>query len=274
MSRRLHAAWNRLEAEIARHERLLIAFSGGCDSAFLVAAARRVLGKENVLAVTAVSASLAESERRAAQAFAQTIDVRHEFLKTREFENSNYLANPPNRCFFCKDELFSQLIPLARSENRKLADGVNRSDRGDFRPGLVAAANHGVLHPLDEAGLEKADIRILSRWLRLPTWNKPATPCLSSRVPYGSPVSPSVLRQIEEAEKALIREGFAVVRVRHYGATARIEVPRKELPRLKEVARWERIERALRGCGFQTLEIEERGFRSGRLNESIAGNAG
>jgi uncharacterized protein len=270
MSQTRHADWKVLERELARHSRLLIAFSGGCDSAFLLAAARRVLGRDAVLAVTAVSDSLASAERAHAERLASRLDAAHQFVETQEFSNPQYLSNPPNRCFFCKDELFARLAPIAQAHRMTLADGFNRSDRGDYRPGLQAAAAHAVAHPLDAAGLDKRAIRVLSRWLGLPTWNKPASPCLSSRIPYGTVVTPALLRQIEKAESLLQREGFAIVRVRHFGDLARIEVPLEKIPILKEDARWARICAALRGCGYSRIAIEERGFRSGRLNETLA----
>jgi pyridinium-3,5-biscarboxylic acid mononucleotide sulfurtransferase len=249
--------------------KLLIAFSGGCDSTFLLAAARRVLGRGAILAVTGVSASLTETERRLSAALAQRLDAEHLFLTTDEFANPSYTSNPSNRCFFCKDELFSRLAPIAHARGMKMADGLNASDRADFRPGVQAAAEWGVLHPLDAADLSKRDIRIFSRWLGLPTWNKPASPCLSSRIPYGTAVTPMVLRQVERAEAFLHEEGFKIVRVRHFGEEARIEVPAESIERLQNHERRRRIDLFFRAAGFLRITIDERGFKSGRLNEKI-----
>ena len=269
MSRTRHDQWRTLQAQLKGHSRLLIAFSAGCDSTFLAAAARRTLGKETVLAITAVSASLPARERIAAARLAAHLDVPHQFLETRELDNPDYAANPSNRCFFCKSELYSRLAPMAEIRRMILADGFNVSDRSDFRPGVHAAQQWRVEHPLDDAGLRKQDIRALSRWLRLPTWSKPASPCLSSRIPYGTPVSPAALRQIERAEEILRTEGFPIVRVRHYKAMARIEVPLDALSRLKDPARWPRIVESLQTAGYARVEADLRGYQSGRLNERV-----
>jgi uncharacterized protein len=259
--------WQRLEDELRRHRRVLVAYSGGCDSAFLAAAARRTLGKANVLAVTAVSASLPAEELRRAEKFAGEQDIDHRLLTTRELENPAYAANPSNRCFFCKNELFSRLAPIARDGGYALADGLNVSDRSEIRPGVQAAQDWNVAHPLDDAGLEKKEIRILSRWLKLATWNKPASPCLSSRIPYGTRVTREILSQIENAEAALHAEGFSVTRVRHHGELARIEVPEKDLFRLQEPERWRRLEKTFQTLGYQKVIADARGFRSGGLNK-------
>ncbi|SRR5258708_9301290 len=269
MGEALHEKWNALEKRLRADERWLIAFSGGCDSTFLLAAARRLLGKENVLAVTAVSASLAVQERNATERIADDLDAPHLFLETQELENPSYASNPSNRCYFCKNELFGRLAPLARERGMSLADGFNASDRSDFRPGFQASQEWCVIHPLNEANLSKKEIRALSRWLRLPTWNKPASPCLSSRVPYGTPVTKYILSQIERAESVLHAEGFRVARVRHYGERARIEVPRAEIDRLREAERWKRIVNQMQSVGYHFIEWEPRGFQSGRLNEQL-----
>jgi uncharacterized protein len=269
VSKALHSKWDALVDLLQHQQRVLVAFSGGCDSTFLLAVARKTLGKENVLAVTAVSASLPARERQATERLAASLDTSYQPLSTDELQNPAYAANPSNRCFFCKDELYSRLAPLAQAHRMILADGFNVSDRSDVRPGLQAAKNWNVSHPLDQADLEKQDIRVLSRWLRLPTWNKPASPCLSSRIPYGTPVTVNVLSQIEQAEKVLHAEGFAIVRVRHLGELARIEVPLNKIERLKESIRWERITAQLHALGYRDIEIDARGFKSGRLNEEI-----
>jgi uncharacterized protein len=262
----LRTRWDSLLHSLRECRRVLVAFSGGCDSALLLATARRELGKEAVLAVTAVSPSLAEREKKSAEQLVQQLDVQHRFLETDEMSNPSYTANPSNRCFYCKDELFSKLAPIALERKMVLVDGFNASDRSDVRPGLQAARDWKVRHPLDEADLDKSSIRILSRWLRLPTWNKPASPCLSSRIPYGSPVTDSILRQIENAEEVLRSEGFRVVRVRHYGTEARVEVSLEELSRLKDRDRWQKVESKIRACGYKSVSTDPRGFKSGRLN--------
>jgi uncharacterized protein len=257
-----------LTQRLQSYRRVLIAFSAGCDSTFLMAAARRALPKENILAITAVSASLPARERTAAQRLAASLDVPHQVLETRELENPSYAANPSNRCFFCKNELFSRLAPIASEKRMILADGFNVSDRAEIRPGAQAAQAWTVAHPLDEAGLAKRDIRALSRWFGLPTWNKPASPCLSSRIPYGTPVTREILTQIEKAEDFLRAEGFGILRVRYHGSLARIEVPLEDLARLKDSTRWTRIVSEFRVIGFKNVEADPRGFRSGRLSEA------
>ena len=269
MSISLHNKYLKLTNDLKDLGRVLVAFSGGCDSTFLLAAARRVLGHKNVLAVTAVSASLPTREKENTVRLIQQLDVSHQFLNTKEMSNPNYVSNPSNRCFFCKNELFSQLAPLAKTKRMVLVDGFNVSDRADVRPGVQAAKAWAVLHPLDQAELTKQNIRVLSRWWKLPTWNKPASPCLSSRLPYGTPVTLHALSQIEQAESFLQAEGFSIVRVRYYGQEARIEVPLSDLPRLQIADRWQRVENQLHNIGFSIVTVDSRGFKSGRLNETV-----
>jgi len=267
MSRKIHLRYEQLQNALRRQKRVLVAFSGGCDSAFLLAAARRELGKEAVLAVTAVSASLAAREKKSAEHVVRLLDVQHLFLQTDELTNPSYSANPSNRCFFCKDELFGKLAPIALEKDMVLIDGYNASDRADVRPGLQAARAWKVSHPLDAADLDKRSIRVLSRWMGLPTWNKPASPCLSSRIPYGRAVTEKILRQIEQAEDAVRAEGFKIVRVRHYGDEARVEVPLKDLARLMGENCWPSLVRRVAACGYARVIADPRGFESGRLNK-------
>lgn len=262
----LHKRWEHLTRVLEGYRRVLIAFSGGVDSVFLAAAALRILGSKNVLAVTSVSASLAQRELREVRDFSKLMGLPLREVLTQEFLNPNYTSNPSNRCFYCKTELFSILAPMAHGSGMVLVDGSNASDRKEYRPGRQAAGEWSVRHPLDEADLSKRDIRVLSRWLRLPTWKKPASPCLSSRIPYGTQVTPSILRRVEQAEDIVKSEGFRIVRVRHYGVEARIEVEHCEVPRLSEESRWVRIERLLREVGYQRVSYEPEGFQSGRLN--------
>lgn len=265
----LRARWNSLLTILKSHRRILVAYSGGTDSAFLAYASREVLGQENVLAVTAMSPSLALAEREAAESLIALLKVPYLALDTYELENPLYAANPSNRCFYCKDELFGRFTPLAKERRMVVADGFNLSDRAEFRPGRKAADSWNVVHPLEDAALTKRDIRVLSRWLKLPTWNKPASPCLSSRIPYGTSVTAATLHQIDLAETVVRSEGFRVLRVRHFGLEARIEVPSAEIPRLEERDRWERICKQLIALGYEKVTVEREGFRSGRLNATI-----
>jgi len=269
MSSALRRRWTALIEDLQAQNKVLVAFSAGCDSTFLLSAVRHTLPKENILAVTAVSASLAAREQHAAASLAEHLDVEHLFLQTEEINNPAYASNPSNRCFFCKDELFEKLTPLARARKMKIVDGLNLSDLADYRPGVQAAEKWRVQHPLRDAKLTKQDIRTLSRWRRLPTWKKPASPCLSSRIPYGTKVTERILRQIESAENILLEENFPVVRVRHYGTQARIEVPLADFPRLQEKSRWPRIMERFQKIGYPEVILDPRGFRSGRLNEGV-----
>ncbi len=270
MSSTLRRRWTFLIDDLQNQNKVLVAFSAGCDSTFLLAAARRVLPKENIFAVTASSGSLAHSEREESSLLAKKIDVDHLFLETNEFANPNYVANRSNRCFFCKDELYGRLRPIADARGMTLMDGFNLSDRGEIRPGVQAAEKWGVTHPLDRALLRKSDIRTLSRWLGLPTWNKPASPCLSSRIPFGTPVTREALQRIEQAEGFLKNEGFPVVRVRHYDQRARIEVPINRISQLKSLLSETRVHLRFYEIGYLEIDVDLRGFRSGSLNKSNA----
>jgi len=267
MSHHLRKNWHSLVEALRKHQRVLVAFSGGADSTLVLAAARRTLGRDQVLAVTAISASLPEREKEATRALAIRLDVPYQAIETDELKNPSYASNPSNRCFFCKDELFAKLSPIAQAQRMSIVDGFNVSDRADYRPGYQASQNWNVFHPLDEADLTKKNIRVLSRWMGLPTWNKPASPCLSSRIPYGTSVTEKILKQIEKAEEVVRSEGFSVVRVRHYGAEARIEVPLRDLPRLETEERWRRIVKNIQACGYGSVMADPRGFESGRLNQ-------
>lgn len=248
---------------------LVVAYSGGVDSAYLAVAATEVLG-DRVLCVTAESASYPERHREMALAVARQFGLRHEFLATQELERPEYRANAPDRCYHCKHELYSQLSALAaRLGYGAIADGSNADDRGDYRPGRKAAREFGVISPLDAVGLTKSDIRALSQAAGLPTWDEPASACLSSRIPYYSEVSVEKLRAIEAAEDVLRREGFRVLRVRHHGDMARIEVGRDEMPRLVEPSTADRVDAAIRALGFKHVVIDLRGYRLGSLNEGL-----
>ena len=249
--------------------RVLVAYSGGVDSTFLMKVAHDVLG-ENLLGVLAVSESLDRNESTAAMAVAKLLGLPVRTIITREFESESYRRNDGSRCYHCKTELFSELQKIAVREGfPHVADGSNLDDKGDYRPGMRARAEHGVRSPLQEAGFSKAAIREYSRELGLSTWDKPAAPCLSSRIPYGSEVTREKLRQVEAAEAALRELGFAVVRVRHDGLTARIEVPPEGFVVLIRARVREAIVRRVKEAGFVHVVLDLQGFRSGALNEML-----
>ena len=248
---------------------VIVAFSGGVDSAYLAYAATEVLGA-NVLCVTAESPSYPAHHRELALKVAREFDLRHEIIFTGEVERPEYRSNPENRCYFCKHELYTRLTELARTRGIAcVADGTNADDRGDYRPGRVAARQFGVRSPLDEAGLTKAEIRERSRLAGLPVWDEPASACLSSRIPYHHEVTPEKLRQIERGEDALHALGFRVCRVRHHDTLARVEVAREDLPRALDPDMHETIVRELRAAGYASVSIDPQGYRMGSLNEGL-----
>jgi uncharacterized protein len=248
---------------------LIVAYSGGVDSAFLAWAATRALG-DRALCVTADSPSYPERHRAMATAIARDFQLRHEIVRTTEIDQPAYRANNPDRCYHCKHELYTHLTAIAASRGiAAVADGSNADDRGDYRPGRRAAREFGVLSPLDEAGLTKDDIRELSRRAGLPTWDEPASACLSSRIPYYSEVSEQKLRVIERSEDALRELGFRVLRVRHHGEVARIELAKAEMPRLLEPGMMSRVDEQLRAQGFKYVAVDLRGYRLGSLNEGL-----
>lgn len=249
---------------------VVIGFSGGVDSAYLCRAALDALGRERVLAVTGLSPSHPAEQREMARRVAQAIDLPHLEIETRELDDARYAANPTDRCFFCKSELFQRLDALARERGyATVIDGSNADDQADHRPGSAAAQALGVRAPLQEAGLTKAEIRALSRAAGLPTWDLPASPCLASRLVYGLEVTPRRLRQIEEAEarlKALTR--WSALRVRHHGDLARLEVGADDLSRLVDPELRRRVRDTLREVGFARTCLDLEGYRRGALNES------
>ncbi len=248
---------------------VVVAYSGGVDSAYLAWVATRELGAR-ALAVTADSPSYPDRHRRLAMATAREFGLQHEIIRTDEMARPAYRANSVDRCFHCKDELYSHLTVLARARGfNAVVDGSNADDRGDYRPGRRAARQFGVISPLDEAGLGKADIRTLAREASLSVWDEPASACLSSRIPYQSEVTPEKLRVIEAAEEAVRALGFRVVRVRHHGELARIEVGADELRRAADPVVANALERALREVGFTRVTVDPRGYRLGSLNEGL-----
>lgn len=248
---------------------LLIAFSGGADSAYLAWAAHSALG-ERALSITALSASFSQHDREQAAEFARSAGVRHEFIETHEFENPEYIANRADRCYHCKDELFDRMELLAHERGfAAIAYGTNADDMHDFRPGHRAAHEHRILAPLLDAALSKPEIRMLSRRAGLPTWDRPASACLSSRIPYGVPVTPELLSQVERAEEALRELGFRQFRVRAHGELARIELAADELSRGLEREMSENIARGVKGAGFTFVTIDLEGYRQGSLNSLL-----
>jgi uncharacterized protein len=257
-----------LRRALSSAESVVVAYSGGVDSAYLACVAARVLGDRS-LAVTADSASYPEHHRRLALQIAERFHLQHVIIQTGELDRPEYRVNPANRCYYCKHELYTHLTALAAGRGAVVIDGNNADDRGDYRPGRQAAREFGVRSPLDEVGLTKAEIRSLSRAAGLPTWNEPASACLSSRIPYHSEVTDEKLRMIERAEQAVRALGFRVCRVRHYDEGARVEIGRDELPRALEDEARGAIERALRGVGYASVTVDPRGYRTGSLNEGL-----
>jgi uncharacterized protein len=257
---------DRLEHELRRAGRVLVAFSGGVDSSYLALAAHRVLG-DAALAVTAESPSYPRSHREMAERIAREFGIPHRFVPTSEMESESYRANAPDRCYHCKSELFEVLGSLREELGfAAVAYGVNRDDTSDFRPGHRAADEHGVLSPFLTAELGKQEIRALSREAGLPTADLPASACLSSRLPYGTEVTPERLRQVEEGEERLRSLGFRQVRLRHHGPLARVEVDPAELPRALDPRVAESIVALLKPLGFRWVSLDLEGYRTGSLN--------
>ena len=270
MSRHLAALQKGLEHRIAALDSGVVAFSGGVDSSLVVALAARALG-DRALAVTAVSPALAAGELAGASAVAAAAWIRHETVTTDELAREGYRRNDPDRCYHCKSELYETLAALAsRRGYAALLSGANADDTGDWRPGLRAAAEHAVVHPLLEAGVGKAQVRALAERLRLPSAHKLASPCLASRVPYGTPVDPSTLDRIDRAERAARALGYRELRVRHHGDLGRLELGAPELERALEPGESTALEAAIRSAGYERAEIDREPFRSGRLNDALA----
>jgi uncharacterized protein len=248
---------------------VIVAYSGGTDSAYLAWAAVQAVG-ENAVAITADSASIPESHKRDAEQFARDFQIRHEYIETFEFDNPEYVKNDKNRCFHCKDELFTRLDKVC--EERGISNvvyGVNVDDLGDWRPGQGAAKAHNVKAPLVEAGLTKADIRELSRLAGLPTWDRPAAACLSSRIPYGTEVTKERIKTVEDGEEALKALGFRQFRTRFHGDLVRIEVAVEELPKALQPEMAARFVEVFKPLGFHYVTLDLQGYRQGSLNEAI-----
>jgi uncharacterized protein len=265
---------SRLRERLSSFESVIVAFSGGVDSAYLAWAATEALGT-SALCITADSPSYPDHHRQLALRLAREFGLRHEIVSTAELDRPEYRANPVNRCYFCKHELYTTLSRLAAERGiAAIVDGSNADDRGDYRPGRQAAREFGVLSPLDEADLTKDEIRALSHDAGLPTWDEPASACLSSRIPYQSPVTDAKLRMIERAEAAVRELGFRVCRVRHHddgsgGALARVEIGHDELPRALAADLGAAVVAAIRSAGYEEVTIDPRGYRMGSLNEGL-----
>lgn len=260
---------NLLLSNLAEIPSIIVALSGGADSAFLAWAANRALG-DRALSITALSPSFATHDREIVEQFVKKLALRHEFIETHEMENPAYRANQPDRCYFCKDELFSALDNVARSRGfAAIAYGVNADDTLDFRPGHRAATEHKVLAPLLDAGLAKSEIRALSQRAGLPTWDRPASACLASRVPYGTEVTSERLALIERGEAALRELGFRQFRVRIHDSLARVEISPDEMPRALSQEMAEAISERLKSAGFAYVALDLQGYRQGSLNETL-----
>ena len=249
---------------------VIVAYSGGTDSAYLAWAAKQALG-ENALAITADSASIPASHKRDAEAFVREFDIRHEYVETHEFDNPDYLKNDVSRCFHCKDELFNVLEKVASERGiHHIIYGVNKDDLGDYRPGQRAAAMHQVGAPLVDADLTKAEIRELSRRAGLPTWDRPAAACLSSRIPYGTPVTIQNIQTVEIGEEEIKALGFRQFRTRFHGELVRIEIAPEELPRALDIAMARKLTAIFKGLGYKYVALDLEGYRQGSLNEVLA----
>lgn len=262
---------SRLQQILSEMKTVLIAFSGGIDSTFLLKLALKTLGTDNVLAVTASSETYPAEELQYAEKLAESLGANYISIHTEELKDSRFAENPPERCYYCKSELFRKLQSLAADHNlRFVLDGANADDLNDFRPGMKAGRELGVRSPLQEAGLTKNEIRTIAKSEGLPNWDKPSMPCLSSRFPYGHTITVKKLTQVDEAERFMRSLGFIEIRVRHHGDTARIEVPEYLIPKITEDSIRREIVSTFESLGFNYITLDLKGFRSGSMNEILS----
>ena len=261
--------WEHLKALLHEMNPAVLAYSGGVDSSLLLRAASEVMGP-GLIAVTAVSETYPAGELQSAKDFARSLGVTHRILRTEELASEDFVRNSPDRCYYCKKELFEKLRKIADTEGISVViEGSNTDDLIDYRPGRKAAEEHAVRSPLVEAGLSKSEVRELARGLELPVWDKPSLACLSSRIPYGTRITPGILKSIQTAEDHLRAHGFRQVRVRHHGDTARIEVDRAEFTKLLSDGVAERITAALKEIGYTYVCLDLAGYRTGSMNEGM-----
>jgi len=264
---KLNKKTKKLEQILLGYKSIIIAYSGGVDSTFLTGIAHNLNGLR-VLAVTSNSPSVASEDLFFAKKVAKDFKWNHVVIDTEEINNPKYVSNDLKRCFYCKTELYSQLIKIAKRDHYKyIANGANIDDLSDYRPGMLAASDYEVVSPLVDSGFNKNDIRFISREMNLPSWNKPAQPCLSSRIPYGIPVSIKSLEMIGFAEKKIRNFGFPIVRVRYHGDLARIEIPLSDFEKFNQFPMKNEIQEIIFGVGFKKMELDPLGFRSGSLNK-------
>ena len=264
------AKLDRLNKRLQELDKVVVAFSGGVDSTFLLRAAKDVLGRDRVLAVTAVSEIHPEGEIGDAKRLARSIGVRHLLVRSGEMEEDAFLTNPPERCYVCKKRVFGSLQILAAEQGfRHVIDGTNADDAGDFRPGRKALHELGILSPLQEAGFTKKEIRALSRKWGLPTWNRPALACLATRIPYGTQITPELLKRIDAGETFLRKAGFVQIRVRDHGGIARIEIAPDEMPKVRKPGLAARIVKKFKSIGYDYVTVDLEGYRTGSLNEAL-----
>lgn len=265
------SAMSTLKKIISSYPKVIVAFSGGVDSTLLLKLCSDILGQRNVLAVTGVSQTYTPEEKAAAARFTRSLSVRHVLLETDELACRKFAENPVNRCYYCKEELFHKIAELASKKGiPAIFDATNADDLADYRPGRQAAEEQGVISPFVLAGFTKKDIRDLSKKLGLPSWDKPANPCLASRVPYGTRITETVLERIHAGEKYIRDLGFPVVRLRHHGELARIEIPAGDFPRLLKGETLPKIAAHLKSLGYLWVALDIEGYRTGSLNPSLA----